>query len=295
MAVVFCRLLVPHRRSANLFPTFFVQEHIMFDDTSQAVMINIQNVVIEHNDARLGCTHRTEIEQFFVGKGELVVLIGPTGCGKTTFLHTLACLKQSKSAQRFEIADKDIPDMWQDRRETDWFRSTVLGLARQQVELSAALTVRENIELPQSLAGRKDESHVDELLARLSQESSRDLVRLQHKVVHSMSLSAGQRQRIGLARSLAHRPWLILVDEPTGNLDPHTAMRVVEYLHELRERVGTTIVAVTHQPEYFARYATQFIEMICPKPGQGVISRNAPGTSSNASGSRVSALNGVQS
>ncbi len=252
-----------------------------------APIITMKNVVFEHSHPDYGIAHRTEIDRLQIDKGECAVVVGQVGSGKSTLMNALGCLKRPKSADTFEIADEIVSQLWSDLRLCDRFRSNVVGIARQHVELSPALTVRENIELPLSLAGRRDDKLVDELLRRLSNQSTQDLVRLQDRVVHKMFLSGGQRQSIGMARALVNQPLLLLADEPTSSLDMQTAKSMLDFLNMLRERNGMTIVTVTHQPELFDNMATQFVELTCPRPGLGVIDRSLSGSHHDVLLSRV--------
>lgn len=255
-----------------------------------APIITMKNVVFEHSHPDYGLAHRTEIDRIRIDKAECVVIVGPVGSGKSTLMNGLGCLKRPKSADTCEIADEIASQLWSDPRACDRFRSDVVGIARQHVELSPALTVRENIELPLSLAGRRDDKLVDELLRELSNQSSQDLVRLQNRVVHKMFLSGGQRQLIGMARALVNQPLLLLADEPTSSLDTHTATSVLDFLNMLRERNGMTIVTVTHQPELFDSMATQFVELTCPRPGLGVIDRSLASSHHDVLLSRVHSI-----
>ena len=207
-----------------------------------------------------------------------MALVGPSGCGKTTLMRIVAGIEIA-DAGNITIGSRNVTRLRSAERN--------VAMVFQNYALYPHLTVRENIELPLSLAGRRDDKLVDELLRGLSNQSTQDLVRLQDRVVHKMFLSGGQRQSIGMARALVNQPLLLLADEPTSSLDMQTAKSMLDFLNMLRERNGMTIVTVTHQPELFDNMATQFVELTCPRPGLGVIDRSLSGSHHDVLLSRV--------
>ncbi|MBC7819410.1 MAG: ATP-binding cassette domain-containing protein, partial [Planctomycetaceae bacterium] len=191
-----------------------------------------------------------QIKELEVFAQDFVVLLGPTGCGKTTVMHILGLLDRPTKIDRFELLGMDLQAAWQRESEIRGARR-LIGYAFQRPELNTALTIRENVELPQRIhCVRNREARLQSILHGLGCRNATgqfDLVTWQHQRVHQ--LSGGQAQRVGLARALAHQPALLIADEPTSNLDPVTARSTIQFLNSLRESEGLTIVMVTHDPE----------------------------------------------
>jgi putative ABC transport system ATP-binding protein len=170
-----------------------------------------------------------------VAPGELVALLGPSGSGKSTLLNLLAGL-DAPDAGVVHVAGHDIASL--DERQRTLLRRHDIGFVFQFFNLVPTLTVLENIRLPLELTGqRRHEAAVDLL----------DRVGLGHRgSAFPEELSGGEQQRIAIARALAHRPRLVLADEPTGNLDAGTGARVLDLLTELVRERGTTMLVATH-------------------------------------------------
>ncbi len=171
------------------------------------------------------------------GAGEFVALVGPSGSGKTTLLSMLGGMLAPSSGHVY-VGGQSIYDLSVSARAE--LRRDRLGFVFQSFNLVPYLTALENVQLPLFLAGRaQDEQRMvaAELLERLGLEK-----RLHHR---PSELSAGQQQRVALARTLANEPSIILADEPTGNLDPDSTELAMQFLKELHAR-GRTIVMVTH-------------------------------------------------
>ncbi len=168
--------------------------------------------------------------------GEFVVLLGPSGCGKTTALNLIGGLDRPTSGQVL-IRGEDI-SQYDDRALTRYRRDSI-GFVFQFFNLIPTLTAAENVEFALSLKHHGDSrKRALELL---------DLVGLGERASHfPAQLSGGQQQRVAIARALANEPPILLCDEPTGNLDSSTGQQVLQVLHELNRKQGTTIVLVTH-------------------------------------------------
>jgi len=177
-----------------------------------------------------------------VGAGEFVAVLGPSGSGKSTLLGIAAGLDRPTSGQVL-LDGREIHDLPED--ELARLRRGRIGFVFQSYQLLGNLTALENVLLPLELAGRDDAARrAGELLVEVG---------LGERGHHYPSqLSGGEQQRVALARAFAVEPALLLADEPTGNLDGATGHRVLELLAELRERHGTTLVLVTHDPEVAA-------------------------------------------
>ncbi|MEU6252253.1 ABC transporter ATP-binding protein [Streptomyces sp. NPDC047043] len=176
-----------------------------------------------------------------VREGELMALVGASGSGKSTLMNILAGL-DTPTAGAARVAGRDLLTMTSKDRLT--YRRTTVGFVWQQTSrnLLPYLTAAQNIALPMQLAGpRKRRSQSEralELLQLLDVADCRD--RRPHQ------MSGGQQQRVAIAVALANNPAVLLADEPTGELDSHTAEQVFAAFRTANERLGTTIVIVTH-------------------------------------------------
>lgn len=178
-----------------------------------------------------------------LAEGEAVGLVGPSGSGKTSLLMLLAGLERA-SAGRLVVAGQELARLDEDSLAR--FRRDTLGIVFQAFHLVPTMTALENVAIPLEFAGRADAFG----RARAALES----VGLGHRLSHYPGqLSGGEQQRVALARAFVGEPRLILADEPTGNLDRATGERVMDLLFGLRERHGTTLLLVTHDPALAAR------------------------------------------
>jgi ABC-type lipoprotein export system ATPase subunit len=173
-----------------------------------------------------------------VERGEFISVMGPSGSGKSTLLNMLGALDRPTSGQVL-IGGEDLTKV----RDLDTFRARTVGFIFQLHNLIPTLTALENVEVPmmgQSIGRGKRKRRAEELL---------ELVGLAHRMGHLPNqLSGGQRQRVAIARSLANEPKLVLADEPTGDLDTHSGEEVIALMHDLNRELGTTFIAVTHDP-----------------------------------------------
>jgi putative ABC transport system ATP-binding protein len=181
--------------------------------------------------------------------GEFVVVLGPSGCGKTTLLNTVGAL-DSPTEGRVEVAGRDITGAT--RRELFAFRRTAVSFVFQTFNLFPALTALENAEFGADVAGRPDPTAVaTEMLGRVG---------LGHRLRHfPHQLSGGEQQRVAIARALASGNPVLLADEPTGELDHRTGVRILELLHD-QARTGRAVLVVTHNRE-IARVADRVVEL----------------------------------
>ena len=172
---------------------------------------------------------------FEVARGEVVAILGESGVGKSTLLNMLAGLDLA-SAGRVELAGRTLQGL-DDTALAHWRRANV-GFVFQAFHVLPHLTVAQNIALPLLLLGRPDAARVARMLAAVG------LAGFDARLPRT--LSGGQLQRVAIARALVHRPPLVLADEPTGNLDPDTAERVIELLATQVRAQGAACVLVTH-------------------------------------------------
>jgi putative ABC transport system ATP-binding protein len=175
-----------------------------------------------------------------VAAGEFVTVMGHSGSGKSTLLHLVGGLDRPTSGS-VRVSDKVLNTMSETALAK--FRRTNIGFVFQFFNLIDNLTVQANIELPALLTNGRDR--------RATRERSGELVErlgiAGQKEKHPWELSGGQQQRVAIARALMNHPTLLLVDEPTGNLDSASSQTVLDILRECHER-GQTIVMVTHDP-----------------------------------------------
>jgi len=175
-----------------------------------------------------------------VRQGSFIALMGRSGSGKTTLLNLMGGLDRP-TAGRVLYMGRDLASF--SERELTLWRRRELGLIFQAYALLPALTAIENVELPLRIVGVRPR----ESLAR-SRECL-ELVGLGKRINHrSFELSGGEQQRVAIARALVTRPRLILADEPTGELDQATAIKVLELFRSIVESQGVTICMVTHDP-----------------------------------------------
>ncbi|MDQ6810468.1 MAG: ABC transporter ATP-binding protein, partial [Actinomycetota bacterium] len=175
--------------------------------------------------------------------GGSIAIVGPSGCGKSTLLGLLGALDVPTSG-RVTIGEVEVSAL--SERERAAVRRSDFGFVFQADNLQPFLTVSENVVLQCALGGdREGGSRARALLADLGLGDL--LERLPSQ------LSGGQRQRVAVARALVHEPGIVLADEPTGALDTRTSGRVVDLLLAARERLGCTVVVVTHDPEVARR------------------------------------------
>ncbi len=176
-----------------------------------------------------------------VHAGEFLCLMGPSGSGKSTLLYILAGIDRATSGE-CSVLGYDINALSED--ELSAWRNMHIGFIFQSFNLIPVLTAFENVEMPlllTSLSRREREDHVRTAL---------EIVGLGDRMDHyPRQLSGGQEQRVAIARALIADPDMILADEPTGDLDAHSAEDVMTILRKLNQDFGKTIIMVTHDPK----------------------------------------------
>jgi len=182
---------------------------------------------------------------FRVAKGEFVSIIGPSGSGKTTLLNILGALDRPTSGKVF-IDGVDISKL--SNIELAEIRNTKLGFVFQDFNLLSRMSAMENVELPLLIGGVRAEPRRKRALSLLSRFG---LERKADKNVNK--LSGGERQRVAVARALANDPAIVLADEPTGNLDSKNTEIMMDYMKQLNDEFGKTVVIITHNPEVARR------------------------------------------
>jgi len=183
-----------------------------------------------------------------IRKGEFVALMGPSGSGKSTLLYLIAAIDRP-SQGRVCVLGQDLQQL-SDKEIAHW-RNEHVGFVFQTFNLIPVLTARENVELPLLLTHLSKKERIEHA------ETALKLVGLGDRMAHyPRQLSGGQEQRVAIARAIVTDPALILADEPTGDLDAHSAQEVLTILTKLNQEQGKTVVMVTHDP-HAARYASK--------------------------------------
>jgi lipoprotein-releasing system ATP-binding protein len=180
-----------------------------------------------------------------IKKGEIVSIVGASGAGKTTLLHILGTLdkpSKSKSDSSLIINGENILDL--NDKALSKFRNLNLGFIFQFHQLLPEFTALENVCIPAYIAGKKQSETEAEAKKLL------DFLGLSHRIDHKPNeLSGGEQQRVAVARALINKPDVIFADEPSGNLDTHSAENLHQLFFQLRDEFGQTFVIVTHNEE----------------------------------------------
>ena len=178
--------------------------------------------------------------------GEFVALMGPSGSGKTTLLNMIAAIDRPTSGDLLVMGENIF--RFSDGQAARW-RNEHVGYVFQTFNLIPVLTAFENVELPLLLTKLNSQQRRDHVMTALK------LVGLEDRAHHlPKQLSGGQEQRVAISRAIVSDPTLLLADEPTGDLDSHSATEILEILKRLNSDFHKTIVMVTHDP-HAASYA----------------------------------------
>ncbi|MCI5824084.1 MAG: ABC transporter ATP-binding protein [Candidatus Gastranaerophilales bacterium] len=176
-----------------------------------------------------------------VYEGEFVAIMGASGSGKSTFMNMLGCLDKPNSGS-YHLDGVDVLSKTQN--ELAKIRSQKMGFVFQGFNLISRTTALDNVCLPMIYLGIDEETRI-----KKAKEALR-IVGLSGRENHLPNqISGGQQQRVAIARAIVNDPPLILADEPTGNLDTKTSIEVMEFFVSLNEKMGKTIVLVTHEPD----------------------------------------------
>jgi putative ABC transport system ATP-binding protein len=192
-------------------------------------------------------THALRGVNLNIKQGDYVSISGPSGCGKSSLLSILGLLDTVSSGQYF-IEGKDVSDLSINQRAD--IRNQKIGFIFQAFNLIDELSVYDNIALPLHYSQQTREQKLTNQEIKDRVKQCLELVEMSHRNTHKPNqLSGGQQQRIAIARALVCSPAVLLVDEPTGNLDSKNGDAVMDMLAQLNAQ-GTTICMVTHDPRY---------------------------------------------
>jgi len=199
-------------------------------------MLTLTNVSKSYTST--GKRHIVRELNFRLEKGEYVAIMGESGVGKSTLLNLIAGLEKP-DAGSIEFGGKTLSAMSDD--EATLLRRAKMGFVFQAFHVLPQLSVAQNVGLPLLLNGmtpREAEKRVADMLLAVGLDDRADSM--------PRELSGGEMQRVAVARALVHQPQLLLADEPTGNLDPDSAMQVLQLLRDQIKQHGTSGILVTH-------------------------------------------------
>ncbi len=201
-------------------------------------LINVEKSIIEENKEELKILKGINLK---IEKGETVAIVGPSGAGKTTLLNIMAGLDRPTKG-RVIFCQKELHSLSVYERAN--IRNKFMGFVFQSHHLLPEFSVIENVAMPALIKGESFSEATKRALEIL------EIVGLKDKINQPVSnLSGGEKQLVSIARAVVMKPMVILADEPTGNLDIKNANMISDLLLELNEKIGTTLIVVTHNLE----------------------------------------------
>lgn len=179
-----------------------------------------------------------------IQKGEIVSIVGASGAGKTTLLQILGTLDKPNQENEIELRINNENILSMNDKNLSKFRNLNLGFIFQFHQLLPEFTALENVCIPAFIAKKSKKETEEEAIKLLT------YLGLSHRIHHKPSeLSGGEQQRVAVARALINKPAIIFADEPSGNLDTHSAENLHQLFFKLRDEFGQTFVIVTHNEE----------------------------------------------
>jgi len=208
-----------------------------------AIVYSLKNVVKEHMTDNIG--FRLQVPKIEIHAEENIALVGHSGCGKSTLMDMLALILHPDGADSFMInpvngESDNVINLWRRKKrdQLSQIRKHHIGYVLQSGGLLPYLSVRENIELPRRLLDLPNDDSINSISRVLGIHRQLDKL--------PGLLSAGERQRVAFARALAHRPSILLADEPTAALDPITARKIMAVVMELIKGLKITLITASH-------------------------------------------------
>jgi putative ABC transport system ATP-binding protein len=218
---------------------------------TDAPIVQIRDLTRVFKQGEINVTALDRVSLDIAG-GEFLTLMGPSGSGKSTLLHIIAGIDRPTSGQCI-VQGRNIANL--DESELADWRNQHVGFVFQTFNLIPVLTAFENVELPLLL------TQLGSRERRRLVTTALEMVGLGDRTKHlPKQLSGGQEQRVAIARALVTDPSLVVADEPTGNLDSHSAAEVLEILRTLSRDAGKTVIMVTHDPKA-AAYGSRSIHL----------------------------------
>ena len=197
-----------------------------------------------------------------IAQGDFVAIMGPSGSGKSTAMNTLGCLDRPSTGQ-YLFQGVHVESLSRDERAR--LRRRYFGFVFQGFNLLARTSAQENVELPLLYRGEQARAR------HAAAARALDAVGLKGWEHHTTAeLSGGQQQRVAIARAIVTEPAVLLADEPTGNLDTHRSLEIMELIWRLNQEHGITVIMVTHEAD-MAAYARRIVRFV-----DGVVDSDTP-------------------
>ena len=222
-------------------PTVLPEQAVRAHDTSALISMRDLWKTYEMGTEQVHALHGVS---FDVRKGEYIAIIGPSGSGKSTLMNLIGCL-DTPSKGEYWLNGKNVSEM--DDDELARIRNQEVGFVFQTFNLLARATALHNVELPLIYGGIGSSQRHE-----MAKEALRSVDLLDRVTHRPNELSGGQRQRVAIARALVNHPSILLADEPTGALDTHTSMEIMDLFERLHGE-GNTIIVVTHEHDIAGR------------------------------------------
>ena len=211
----------------------------MKGDQPLGKMLSLENVKKSYVEPNGNLLPVLNIDHFDIDVGEQMVIVGRSGCGKTTLLHVISGISRADEGT-VTVDGIQIGSLAESVR--DRFRADTIGYVFQTFNLLPGFSALENVMLGMTFSlGRRDAGRARQLLDRMG---------LSHRLSHKPgTMSVGEQQRVAVARALANRPKLLLADEPTANVDSGNQQQIVDLIRETCEEENVALLLVTHAPE----------------------------------------------